>query len=159
MSAKNANKAKNKAKLVTVGWRERVALPDLGVQNIKVKVDTGARTSALHAFNLKTFTKEGVSWVGFEVHPVQHSQAEAVYVEMPIVDWRKVKSSNGRSERRPVIRTVAVLGEHAWDVELTLTRRDLMSFRMLLGRQALSKRALVDVTKSYLLADPQGRDT
>jgi hypothetical protein len=154
VSAKNVKKAK----LVTVGWREWAALPELGVAHIKVKVDTGARTSALHAFNLKTFTKEGASWVGFEVHPVQHSQAEASYVEMPIIDWRKVKSSNGRSERRPVIRTVALLGEQAWDVELTLTRRDLMSFRMLLGRQALSKRALVDVSKSYLLAAPQGAE-
>jgi len=140
------------ATLVTIGWREWVALPELAAKHIKVKVDTGARTSALHAFNLKTFTREGAQWVRFEVHPHQHSQANAVQVEMPVVDWRTVKSSNGRSERRPVIRTKAILGEHIWEIELTLTRRDLMSFRMLLGRQALSKRALVDVSKSYLLA-------
>lgn len=155
MSAKRSDKAK----LVTVGWRELVTLPELGAKPIKVKVDTGARTSALHAFNLKTFSKNGATWVRFEVHPHQHNQADAVEVEMPVFDWRKVKSSNGRSERRPVIRTVALLGEHAWDVELTLTRRDLMSFRMLLGRQALRKRAVVDVSKSYLLAEPRGRDT
>lgn len=143
-----------KSSLVTIGWREWVALPELGAKHIKVKVDTGARTSALHAFNLKTFAKDGATWVRFEVHPHQHSQADAAQVEMPVVDWRKVKSSNGRSERRPVIRTVAILGEHAWEVELTLTRRDLMSFRMLLGRQALRKRAVVDVSKSYLLAEP-----
>lgn len=147
-----------KASLVTVGWREWAALPELGVSHIKVKVDTGARTSALHAFNLKTFDKDDAPWVRFEVHPVQNSQADVTHVEMPVIDWRKVKSSNGRSERRPVIRTVVVLGEHAWDVELTLTRRDLMSFRMLLGRQALRKRAVVDVSKSYLLAGPQERD-
>lgn len=150
--------AKTSSKLLTVGWREWAALPELGVAHIKVKVDTGARTSALHAFNLKTFTKNGATWVRFEVHPLQHSQAEAVQVEAPVADWRKVKSSNGRSERRPLIRTKVVIGEQAWDVDITLTRRDLMSFRMLLGRQALRKHAIVDVSKSYVFAKPQTPD-
>lgn len=150
--------AKTSSKLLTVGWREWAALPELGVAHIKVKVDTGARTSALHAFNLKTFTNNGATWARFEVHPLQHSQEEVVQVEVPVMDWRKVKSSNGRSERRPLIRTTVVLGEQAWEVDVTLTRRDLMSFRMLLGRQALRKRAIVDVSKSYVFAKPQAPD-
>ena len=139
------------AKLVTIGWREWVGLPELEVPRVKVKVDTGARTSALHAVKLKAFEQEGREWVSFVVHPLQDSLRGSVNVSVPVHDWRNVKSSNGKSERRPIILTRLTLGERTWPIELSLTRRDNMGFRMLLGRQALSRRVLVDTGRSFLV--------
>lgn len=139
-----------KAPRPAIGWREWVALPDLGVPRIKVKVDTGARTSALHAFDVERFERDGEPWVRFLIHPVQRQTRTTVAVECPLVDERLVRSSDGRRTRRPVIRTRICLGGECWPIEITLVRRDLMGFRMLLGRQALRGRFVVDPGRSYL---------
>jgi hypothetical protein len=132
-----------------LGWREWAGLPDFGVEAIKVKLDTGARTSSLHAFDLTHFERAGRPMVRFEVHPVQRSADDAVVVEAPVVDERWVRNSGGARELRPVIETTVRIGERAWPIELTLTRRDEMGFRMLLGRQALKRKALVDPGRSF----------
>lgn len=144
-----------------IGWREWVALPELSPTPVKAKVDTGARTSALHAFGLRYRDVDGVTIASFELHPLQRSSARAVRVELPVIEYRKVRSSNGRVERRPVVRTKAQLGDHSWPIELTLTSRDEMGFRMLLGRAAVRGRFLVNPGRSYVLgrpvdADPKG---
>lgn len=133
-----------------LGWREWVALPDLGVRRIKAKLDTGARTSSLHAFHLKRFTLDGKPMARFDIHPVQRSTDATVRVEAEIVDERLVRNSGGHEELRPVVVTTLELGGERWPIELTLTRRDDMGFRMLLGRQALRRRAAVDPGRSYL---------
>jgi len=133
-----------------IGWREWVALPDLGIVSIKAKVDTGARTSSLHAFDLETFRRKGEQWVRFNIHPEQRSGKHEVAAEARVVEWRKVRSSSGHQQKRPVIlTTVALLGVR-WKVELTLTRRDEMGFRMLLGRQAVRGRFVIDPGRSFL---------
>lgn len=132
-----------------LGWREWAALPDLGVGAIKVKLDTGARTSALHAFGLERFMREGTPMVRFEVHPVQRSSAASVSVEAKVLDERVVRTSSGHEALRPVINTIVQIGHQAWPIELTLARRDQMGFRMLLGRQALRNRVVVDSGTSF----------
>lgn len=132
-----------------LGWREWATLPELGISAIKVKLDTGARTSSLHAFDLTAFERNGTRMVRFEVHPHQRSAAGAVEVEAAVVDERWVRNSGGQTELRPVIETTLGIGDHEWPIELALTRRDQMGFRMLLGRQALKNRAIVDPGKSY----------
>ena len=138
----------------TLGWREWVGLPDHGVEWLKAKVDTGARTSSLHAAGLHTFQVENREWVRFHVYPWQRSTADAVQVEARVLDRRQVRSSSGTTERRPVVVLPVRIGSQIVDVEFTLTRRDQMGFRMLLGRQALRRRFLVDTGKSYLLGQP-----
>lgn len=140
----------------TIGWREWVALPDLGVAHVKVKVDTGARTSALHAFGIVRFDRDGEPWVRFEVHPHQASKEGAVTAEAPLVDHRSVKSSTGAEQRRLVIMTEVQLDGQRWPIEVTLTRRDEMGFRMLLGREAVRGRFAVDPGRSYLFGRPEG---
>lgn len=125
-------------------------MPELGIEKIKVKVDTGARTSALHAFDLESFSREGEDWVRFLVHPLQRNLHSEVKVEAPLVEERWVRSSTGKATLRPVVRTTATLGEVSWPIELTLVRRDLMGFRMLLGRQAVRNRFLIHPGRSYL---------
>lgn len=133
-----------------IGWREWIVLPDLCPTPIKVKVDTGAQTSALHAFRLKVSTNGDVPIARFVMHPHQRSTRDSVEASAEVVAYRKVRSSNGRVERRPVITTTAVLGETTMPIEITLTRRDEMGFRMLLGRAAVRKRFLVDPGRSYV---------
>ncbi|MGI9037638.1 MAG: ATP-dependent zinc protease family protein [Gemmatimonadota bacterium] len=141
---------KQKPPRPTIGWREWVALPDLGVDAIAVKVDTGARSSALHAFDTRSFEKGGVEYVRFTIHPVKRNSTVSIEAEYPVLARRWVTSSSGHRSRRPVIRTrIQLLGQE-WPIEVTLTNRDAMGFRMLLGRQAISRRFLVDVSKSYL---------
>ncbi len=142
--------------LPTLGWREWVGLPDHGVEWLKAKVDTGARTSSLHAAGLHTFQVENREWVRFHVYPWQRSTADAVQVEARVLDRRQVRSSSGSTERRPVVILPVRIGSRTVDVEFTLTRRDQMGFRMLLGRQALRRRFLVDTGRSYLLGQPPG---
>ena len=143
-----------KSCLPIIGWREWIGLPDLGIKMIKVKVDTGARSSSLHAFNQRVFEKDGIKWVRFEVHPVQRKCNETVEAEAKIVEFRSVRSSSGRSSIRPVIMTNVELLGISWPVELTLARRDEMGFRMLLGREAFRGRFLVNAGKSFYNGKP-----
>lgn len=132
-----------------IGWREWIALPGLGIPWIKVKADTGARTSALHAFNVKPFLRRGERWVRFEVHPLQRNDAVIVSLKCPVKDRRWVTNSGGGRERRYVIVTPVRIGESEWPIEITLTDRDEMGFRMLLGRTAIKGRFVVDPGRSY----------
>jgi hypothetical protein len=140
-----------KSDRITLGWREWVQLPDLGLVDIKAKVDTGARTSALHAFELRKFDADGRERVEFKMHPNQHDRRTVVTCVADIVDRRTVRDSGGHAEDRWVIETPVQIGDRLWPIELTLTGRDDMLFRMLLGRTALKGRALVDVSRSYLV--------
>ncbi len=133
-----------------IGWREWVSLPDLGIRHIKAKVDTGARSSCLHAFNMQTKFENGEEWVYFEVHPIQGSTQPSVPVKARLLEYRCVRSSSGHTETRPVIETTAQLGERSWTIELTLTNRDQMGFRMLIGRIALARRFWIDPARSFL---------
>lgn len=137
-----------------MGWREWLELPDLGVQRVKAKVDTGARSSSLHAEEIELFHARGHMAVRFVVFPLQRGRQEAVACHAPLYDERYVKSSNGSRELRPVIRTRVVWGGETWEIDLTLTSRDLMGFRMLLGREAIRRRYLVDTGRSYLGGKP-----
>lgn len=141
-----------------MGWREWVALPDLGLEAVKAKVDTGAATSSLHAGEVEELTREGDGGprVRFVVRPVPRDARLEVVATAPLVGWRKVRSSNGQVEERPVVSTSLGLGPHLVVVELTLTRRDEMGFRMLLGRAALRRRFLVDPGRSFLMGTPDG---
>jgi hypothetical protein len=138
-----------KSGLPIIGWREWVGLPDLGIKAIKVKVDTGARSSSLHAFDLHVFERDGVKWVRFQVHPVQRKSIKSVEVEVKVFEFRSVRTSSGTVTLRPVIVTNIELCGITWPVELTLASRDEMGFRMLLGREAFRRRFLVDAGKSY----------
>ena len=138
-----------------IGWREWVGLPDLAIPKIKVKVDTGARSSSLHAYDLEEFHHDGEKFVRFKVHPVQRKKDEVVETEAQVLEYRSVRSSSGKASMRPVIITnVALLGQ-TWPVELTLANRDEMGFRMLLGREAFRGRFLVDAGKSYYGGKPK----
>jgi hypothetical protein len=138
-----------------IGWREFLALPDLGIPRIKVKIDTGAKSSALHAFNVERFRRRGKIMVRFAVQPLQRSTKKVVVAEAEMIDERVVRSSNGVHDLRPVIvTTVEILGQK-WPIELTLASRDAMGFRMLLGRQALVDRFLIDPGRSYVAGRPK----
>lgn len=137
-----------------LGWREWASLPDLGITNIKVKVDTGARTSCLHAFKLEPFQKDDAEWLRIWVHPSQDSNVEHV-CEAPVLEQRTVTDSGGHRETRYVIQTTLVIGDKSFRTEVTLTNRDTMKFRMLLGRQAMNGRYIVDPKASYLTGVPK----
>ena len=135
-----------------VGWREWIRVPELlGEEWIKVKVDTGARTSAIHAWDVEPFDRDGRTWVRFQLHPRQHDDTHIVTAEAPLVEEREVRSSNGDVEVRPVIEATIALDGTQHRIELTLTNRDQMGFRMLLGRTGMARRLLVDPGRSYLL--------
>ena len=141
--------------LPVIGWREWIGLPDLGIKKIKAKVDTGARSSSLHAFNLQKFERDGVQWLRFHVHPVQRKLIDAVEVEAVVLEYRSVRSSSGKTAVRPVIITNVELFDITWPVEMTLASRDEMGFRMLLGREAFRGRFLVDAGNSYYGGQPK----
>jgi len=138
---------------VVLGSQEWCRLADLGLPAIKARVDSGAKTSSLHACNINTFQRDGAQWVTFEVHPIQKNRKVAVVCEAPVIDRRAVRSSTGDSEKRYVIRTPLTLNQQTWDIELTLTNRDSMGYRMLLGREAMSGRLLVDPDANFCLGD------
>lgn len=131
-----------------------MSLPELGVSSIKVKVDSGARSSSLHAHKLTAFTRNDQKWVRFEVHPKQRSKDAAVMIEAHVLEYRSVRSSSGKATLRPVIVTpVSMLGI-TWPIEITLASRDEMGFRMLLGREAIRGRFLIDTDVSYYGGKP-----
>lgn len=132
--------------LPVLGWREWVALPQLGIAALKAKVDTGARTSALHAFGVERLAGGRVR---FRVHPAQNHDESEVVAEAELVDERIVRTSGGHSELRPVVHTQVTMGAFAFGVELTLSNRAMLGFRMLLGREAIRGRFLIDPQRSY----------
>lgn len=141
----------------TLGWREWVLLPELGLPWLKAKIDTGARTSCLHAFSVEPFSKEGEDWVKFGIHPHQDETDTEVFCEAKIIDQRIVSDSGGHKENRYVISTPIKIGEVSLPIEITLTNRDTMKFRMLLGRTAMENIFIVNPEKSYLMSKPRHR--
>jgi ribosomal protein S6--L-glutamate ligase len=139
---------------VIVGSEEWCSFPHLGIHAVKARVDSGAKTSALHAINISPFQKDEENWVKFDINPIQNNTKTVIHCQAPLVDKRVVKSSSGFREQRYVIRTEIQIGETHWEVELTLTNRDSMGFRMLLGREAMSGRLLVDPEQKYVLGQP-----
>jgi hypothetical protein len=140
---------------IVAGWREWVSLPDAGVPWLKAKLDTGARTSAVHAFDLEEITRDGEPWVRYSLHPWQRSTDDSVVVESRIHDRRPVRSSSGHTEERYVVLMDLSLVGRLVTAEMTLSRRDEMGFRMLIGRQALRQGFLVDPARSYLGGRPR----
>ena len=142
------------AKKIIVGSEEWCSLNQINIPAIKARIDSGAKTSALHAVNIVNFKKDGIPWVSFEVHPLQNDGKTTVHCEAPIHDKRKVRSSSGFTEMRYVIKTTLSISDDLWDIEMTLTNRDSMGYRMLLGREAMSGKMLVDPEASFLLGQP-----
>lgn len=144
-----------KAKKQIVGWREAISIPSLGVEEVIAKVDTGARTSAIHAFFVEPFTgDDGRDWVRFGLHPLRKKQAPELIVEAPIKDRRPVSDSGGHTEERYVIETELHIGAAKVIAEVTLTDRESMAYRMLLGRTALRGNFIVDSDLSYACSSP-----
>ena len=143
---------------IILGWREWFAFPELGIPGIKAKLDTGARTSALHATGIETFDVSGQKWVNFKVHPLQRKMKVVVHCQAEVIDRRVVTDSGGHSEERWVIRTPICLGEKSWPVEVTLTEQRInLKFRMLLGRTAMDGAIIVDPSLSFVEGRALGR--
>lgn len=140
--------------LPVLGWREWIALPELNLPPIKVKIDTGARTSALHAFFVDPFKRGKQQWVRFGIHPHPHDSELAIECEAKVKDRRVITDSGGHKQRRYVIETEMLIGQNMFSAELTLTNRDTMKFRMLLGRTAMNSRFIVNPAESYLQGKP-----
>tara|TARA_R110000772_G_scaffold218033_3_gene328653 strand:- start:341 stop:841 length:501 start_codon:yes stop_codon:yes gene_type:complete len=140
-------------KKVTIGNQEWCAFPELNIPAVKARVDSGAKTSSLHAFNIKSIERNGEDWVGFDIHPIQKDKKTNIYCEAPLVDQRLVKSSNGKSKRRFVILATLRLGDMSWPIELTLANRDSMGYRMLLGREAMTGKFIIDPDESFMLGE------
>jgi hypothetical protein len=138
------------SEFTSIGWREWVALPDLGLPAIKAKIDTGARTSALHAFLIEPYQEAGIEMLRFLIHPIQRNQQFQVECHCPVYDVREVTDSGGHREMRYVVQSNVTIGNGNWPIELTLTNRDTMSFRMLLGRKAMEERFVVNPGTSYI---------
>jgi hypothetical protein len=143
------------SKLKIIGWREWIGLPELGIEAIKVKVDSGARTSALHATRIRYLVKKsGETWVSFMVG-TDCPEEQMLRVRAPLIEKRKVKSSLGHSSIRPVIQTLMRIGDESWPIEITLVNRDPMGFRMLLGRRALRRRYMIHPARSFIQSKPR----
>lgn len=138
---------------IIIGGEEWCAFPALHIPAIKARVDSGAKTSTIHASNIHKFTRKGEKWVSFEVHPIQDTRRVTIRCKAKIIDYRNVKSSSGISEKRYVIQSMLKIGNYQWTIELTLANRDSMGFRMLLGREAMENRVFVDPANSFLLGD------
>ncbi len=141
---------KKKKELDSIGWREWVSFPELKIKTIKAKIDTGARTSALHVSNIKIFKR--TNKVTFTIHPVQRKRNPVINTTAELIGERSVKSSNGDTTIRPVIKIKLKIGKRVFSIELTLVNRDLMGFRLLLGRSAMKKRYLVNSGQSFLIS-------
>jgi hypothetical protein len=141
----------------TLGWREWLSIPELGISRIKAKIDTGARSSCLHTRGLEIYEAEEGRRVRFSVHPLPKKPDLVADCDLPLVDCRRVRDSGGHEEERPFIRVPVALGPHIWEVEFSLTCRDNMKFRMLLGRTAMKDRFLVNPSLSYLFGKPARR--
>ena len=141
------------SKKIVIGKEEWCALPELGLPAIKARVDSGAKTSSLHAFNIQPFEEGGQRYVHFDIHPIQNNRKAIQSCRGLVVDRRDVKSSSGEKEKRHVIRTPITMGDETWDVEVTLTNRDSMGYRMLIGREAMKERVLIDPDSSFCLGD------
>ena len=138
-----------------LGWREWILFPGLGMPAIKAKVDTGAKTTCLHAFEIESFSQDGAEWLNFKVHPVQGNCETVALCSAPVFDKRNVTDSGGHTEERYVIKSPILVGDWQQPVEITLTARDNMKFRVLLGRNAITKGGfLVDPSKSWLQKKP-----
>lgn len=135
---------------IIIGKEEWCSLPSLKIESIKVRVDTGAKTSAVHAFNIVPFKKDDARWVRYEVHPIEGDEFTTVQCESRIVGKRRVKSTNGESDVRYIVAATLSIAEHLWDIEISLANRDTMGYRMLLGRQAMAGKVLVDPQASFL---------
>lgn len=146
-----------KPKKKLIGWREWVRLPDLYGGRIKAKIDSGARTSAIHAFKVMPFTKDGGAFVRFLVHPKQRHRKPEIACVARVIDRRRITDSGGNSQERYVIRTTLKLGKSIWPIELTLSNRDSMGFRLLIGRQAIRRRYLVDPGRSFVVKRKKAR--
>ena len=150
-AAAGASRDKDRRKR-TLGWKEWVSLPDLGIPVIKAKMDTGARTSALHACSIETFEREGIDMVRFGVHPFQKRTDCTVICEAPVLARRRFRNSGGQHENRYVIRTTLSLGGVDSKIEISLTDREPMLFRMIMGRTALAGEYTVDPIRSYVFS-------
>ncbi|MCW2738830.1 RimK/LysX family protein [Nocardioides sp.] len=140
---------------IVVGWREWVALPQAGVAWVKAKIDTGARSSSIHAFDLEVFESDGQEWVRFSIHPWQRSDEDHVELSLPVLDRREVRSSNGQTEQRYAVAMDVTLAGRTITTVMTLSNRDEMGFRMLIGREALERGFLVDSATSYAGGRPR----
>lgn len=151
VTRESTNDAAASGQLTVLGWREWVSLPELGIDRVKCKVDTGARTSTLHAHYVEKLVENERERVRFGLHPRQRRTSVSIECVADIFDERIVSDSGGHRERRFIIKTLLQLGTSSWPIELTLTDRDTMRFRMLLGRTAMQERYVVDPSKSYLV--------
>jgi hypothetical protein len=149
---KNNIKIEDEDNLKIIGWREVIDLPLWNAQGIQAKIDTGAKTSALHAENIEYFKRNKQSWLRFVIHPERKSKTPEITIEALFVEFRSIKSSNGMVQERPVVKTSLLLDGDEFELELTLVNRDIMGYRMLLGREALKNRYLVNAGLSYLLS-------
>ena len=135
---------------LSIGWREWVTLPELCGYRIKAKVDTGARTSAIHAWNIRPENRDGVTWVRFDLHPNQRDNRLVVTCNCPVFDRRVITNSGGVRQRRYIVKTILRMGNREWPIQLSLANRDTMGFRMLIGRAALRQKTLIDPAASFL---------
>ena len=138
---------------IIIGGEEWCAFPELNIPGVKARVDSGAKTSTIHASNIHKFNRKGEKWVSFEVHPIQDTRRITLTCKAKIIDYRNIKSSSGISEKRYVIQSMMKIGNYKWNIELTLANRDSMGFRMLLGREAMENRIFVDPANSFLMGD------
>lgn len=144
--------------LITLGWREWLSLPSLDIPLIAAKIDTGARTSCLHAYDVKPFVNEGAPWVEFALHPLQQNTEFGVLRQVPVLDQRQVTDSGGHTEERYVIQSDIAINGQEWPIEITLTNRDTMRFRMLLGRTAMNEHCVVNPALSWQLGERSQAD-
>lgn len=151
------NQSSKQSNKPTIGWREWLVLPDLGIKFIKAKIDTGARSSSLHAVNIRLEERDGQRWAAFQVNPVQRRDDWVIDSAAPVIETRSIRSSSGETQLRPVIRTRIILQGLSYEIDLTLADRREMGFRMLLGREAFRRRFLIDPGRSYLGGVPKKR--